>query len=166
MTSLFARLWKLLPIPKIWQLRFMRVVQDQFLVGVTGVIFNEKDEVLLFRHTYRNDYEWSLPGGYVKGKEHPKEGLEREIEEESGFIVSADTRYNIRADRETARLDIVYVGKFLGGSFKRSSEVSQAQFFSFSSLPDIRKDQLILIKKILERRNNSYYKISIASPKL
>ncbi len=166
MTSFIAFLWKVLPISKVWQLRFMRVVQDQFLVGVTGVIFNEKDEVLLFRHTYRNDYEWSLPGGYMKKGEHPKEGIEREIEEESGFIVSADTRFKIRTDRQTARLDIVYVGKYLGGTFRKSTEVDRAEFFSFRELPDIRKDQLMLIRKILERRGERYYKISIASPKL
>ncbi len=144
----------------------MRVMQDQFLVGVTGVIFNEKQNILLFEHTYRNDYEWSLPGGYLKGGEHPKEGLEREIEEESGFIVSADTRFKIRTDRQTARLDIVFVGKYLGGTFRPSTEVRSAKFFSFGELPDIRKDQLLLIKKVLELRGERYYKMSIASPKL
>ena len=67
----------------------MNLVQDQFLVGVTGVIFNEKNEVLLFKHTYRKQ-SWSLPGGYLKAGEHPAEALEREIKEESGLVVSAD----------------------------------------------------------------------------
>ena len=86
----------------------MRKMQDQFLVGVTGVILNEKKEVLLFHHTYRQN-EWGLPGGYIKAAEHPKEGLEREIAEESGYIVSIDERYKIRTDRESARLDVQYV---------------------------------------------------------
>ena len=83
--------WKALHLPKNIQLTFMRVVQDQFLVGVTGVIFNNRDEILLFKHTYRNQV-WGLPGGYLKSKEHPKKGLEREIEEETGLTVSVDTR--------------------------------------------------------------------------
>ena len=151
MMLLLAKLWQTLHLPKTWQLRVMRRVQDQFLVGVTGVIFNDKNEILLFHHTYRSE-EWSLPGGYLKAKEHPKEGLEREIEEETGLIVSADTRYKIRTDRETARLDIVYIGSFMGGEFHPSSEVSEAKFFSFDTLPLIRKDQLHLIEKILEHR--------------
>lgn len=47
----------------------MRVVQDQFLIGVTGIIFNEKREVLLFKHSYRQTV-WSLPGGYLKSGEN------------------------------------------------------------------------------------------------
>lgn len=155
MTDVLLALWKLLSLPKQWQLRAMRVVEDQFLVGVTGVIFNDKKEILLFKHTYRSGHQWSLPGGYVKAKEHPKEGLEREIEEESGLIVSADYRYKIRTDRETARLDIVYVGSFIGGTFVPSKEVIEANFFAFDTIPDIHRDQLVLIQKI-----------SMASPKL
>lgn len=149
MTDILVSLWKLLSLPKQWQLRVMRLMQDQFLIGVTGVILNDKKEVLLVHHTYRNGHQWSLPGGYVKAKEHPKEGLEREIEEETGLIVSADFRYKIRTDRDTARLDIVYTGSFIGGTFRPSKEVSEAKFFSFNTLPDIRRDQLILIEKII-----------------
>ncbi|MDO8451408.1 MAG: NUDIX domain-containing protein [bacterium] len=153
MMYLLAKLWKLLHIPTSWQLGFMRIIQDQFLVGVTGVILNENREVLLFRHTYRN-HAWSLPGGYVKSKEHPKEGLEREIEEETGLVVSVDTRYKIRTDRDSARLDIVYIGSWIGGTFRPSTEVSEARFFSFDSLPEIQKSQLILIEKILSLRKD------------
>ncbi len=100
----------------------------------------KKNEVLLFEHTYRPG--WSLPGGYIKGREHPKEGLEREVLEESGMVVTADTRMKIRTDRETARLDITYAGLYIGGSFTPSDEVKRAQFFSCDALPDIRTDQL------------------------
>lgn len=149
MTDWLLALWKLLALPKQWQLGIMRVLQDQFLIGVTGVITNDKKEILLVRHTYRSDHEWSLPGGYLKAKEHPKEGLEREIEEETGLVVSADYRYKIRTDRETARLDIIYTGSFIGGTFRPSKEVTEAKFFAFDELPDIRRDQLLLIEKII-----------------
>ena len=153
MMQILARIWKALHLPKHWQLSVMRILQDQFLVGVTGIILNDHDQILFLKHTYRN-CEWSLPGGYIKAKEHPKEAIEREIEEESGFIVSADTRYKIRTDRETARLDIVYVGTFIGGVFRPSSEVTEARFFSFDELPTIRKDQLLLVHTILELRKD------------
>jgi 8-oxo-dGTP diphosphatase len=155
MTDFLLAVWKLLALPKQWQLRLMRVMQDQFLVGVTGVIFDDKNHVLLVRHTYRQALAWSLPGGYIKAKEHPKEGLEREIEEETGLVVSADYRYKIRTDRDTARLDIVYIGRFLSGTFRSSAEVKEAKFFSFDSLPDIRRDQLILIQKVLEYKKTT-----------
>lgn len=147
---LLPKIWRLLQLPKTIQLFIMRLFQDQFLVGVTGIIFNEKNEVLLVKHTYRE--LWSLPGGYIKAREHPQEGLEREIEEETGLVVSADTRMKIRTDREIARLDICYVGTFIGGEFKPSDEVSEASFFSFEKLPLITKDQLFLIDEALKRR--------------
>ena len=89
MKILLAKLWKLLHLSKSTQLFAMRILQDQFLVGVTGIIFNDQNEVLLFKHTYRS-HAWSLPGGYLKSGEHPTEGLEREIKEESNLVISAD----------------------------------------------------------------------------
>lgn len=150
MSDWLGQLWKNLGLSKKMQLRVMRVVQDEFLVGVTGIIFNHKNEVLLVKHTYRGN--WSLPGGYIKKGEHPKEALEREIKEETDLIVSADERIKIRTDRETARLDITYSGVFVGGEFKPSKEVSEAGFFAFDKLPLIRKDQLVFIDQALRKR--------------
>lgn len=151
MNSILARIWKALKLPKKLQLSIMRQTQDQFLVGVTGIIFNNNHEVLLFKHTYRKT-AWSLPGGYMKAKEHPKEAIEREIEEESGMVVSADDQLKLRTDRDTARLDICLIGKYMGGEFKASSEVSEAGFFSFDNLPTISKTQLILIEQALKQK--------------
>ncbi len=151
MTPFLARLWKALQLPKGLQLNLMRVLQDQFLVGVTGIIFNDKEEILLFKHTYRQR-SWGFPGGYLKAKEHPKEGLEREVKEESSLVISADTRYKIRTDRETARLDIVYIGTFIGGEFTPSVEVSEAKFFAFDRLPLLRTADLLLLEKVLSQR--------------
>ncbi len=149
MKLLLATLWKKLHLPANFQLRIMRLFQDQFLVGVTGIILNQKNEVLLFKHTYRQR-EWSLPGGYMKAMEHPKEGLEREIFEESGLVVSADERCKIRTDRDNARLDIVYTGVYISGEFTPSHEVTEGKFFTFDTLPDIRESDLLLISGVLK----------------
>lgn len=132
----------------------MRRFQDQFLVAVTGIILNEKNEVLLFNHTYRQT-QWSLPGGYIKSKEHPFEALEREIIEESGLVVSSDEQLKIRTDRENARIDVTIVGKYIGGEFKPSHEVSDFGFFAFINLPLISKNQLLLIEYALCEIKNS-----------
>lgn len=148
MRSLLAKLWRFLKLSKRIQLNIMRLTQDQFLVGTTGIILNKKKEVLLLKHTYRQN-QWSLPGGYMKAMEHPTEGLEREIKEESGLIVSIDKEIKIRADRETARLDIAYIGAYIGGEFKPSNEVSEAKFFSFEDLPILSRNQLLMIQQVL-----------------
>lgn len=151
MKKILAKIWRKLNLPTNFQLSIMRAKEDQFLVGVTGVIFNDKNEVLLFRHTYRQT-AWSLPGGYIKGGEHPFEGLEREIQEESGLVVSADSEMKLRTDRNSPRLDICVIGKFIGGEFKKSAEVSDFGFFNFNNLPKISRNQLLLIKQSLSEK--------------
>jgi ADP-ribose pyrophosphatase YjhB (NUDIX family) len=148
---MLATIWKFLHLPKNLQLFIMRRFNSQFLIGATGIFFDKKNQILLVKHTYRGN-GWSLPGGYVKSKEHPSETLEREVKEETNFTVAVDGRLNIRTDRETARLDIIYYGSFFGGVFKASNEVSQAQLFAFDQLPLLPKDQIIFIAKALKMR--------------
>ncbi len=152
MKSFLASVWQFASFPKNLQLAIMRLTQDEFLVGVTGIIFNDQNEILVCNHTYRDGDHWSLPGGYIKGKEHPREALAREIEEETGFIVRAQEEIRIRTDRQTARLDISLVGKLIGGTFKPSNEVKNAGFFAFDNLPILSQNQLMLIKEVLDKK--------------
>lgn len=148
MKSLLTKVYKFLSLPKWVQLFLMRIFQDKFLVGVTGIVLNNKREILLFKHVYRS-HSWSLPGGYLKSGEHPQEGLEREIFEESGLVVSMDKTLKIRTDRESARLDIGYLGILIGGEFKPTSEVSEYGFFKQDKMPRLRKNQVFLIEEAI-----------------
>lgn len=152
MKSFLTKIWQLLPLTKHIQLTIMRFTQDEFLIGVTGVILNNNNEILVVNHSYRDGEHWSLPGGYMKGKEHPREGLAREIEEETGYIVRIDEETRIRTDRETPRLDISLVGRHIGGAFSPSHEVKDARFFTFDTLPLLSQNQLMLIKEVLEKK--------------
>lgn len=153
MQGFLLKIWQKLKLPTNFQLFFMRRANDQFLVGVTGVFFNDKNKILLVKHSYRDKGRWSLLGGYIKAGEHPKEGLEREVKEETGFTVSADERLKIRTDRDSARLDITYMGTFIGGEFTPSEEIVEAKFFSFDELPIVPEDQLLFIDKALKLKN-------------
>lgn len=149
MKTILAKIYKALHLPKNLQLFIMRFFQDQFLVGVIGIILNDNKEILLFKHSYRS-HAWSLPGGYLKSGEHPREALEREIKEESGLIVSIDESLKTRTDRDTARLEMCYIGVLIGGDFTPTSEVSEYGFFSQSKLPLLRKNQVFLIDEALK----------------
>lgn len=144
MKTLLAKIYKAFHFSKSWQLFIMRLFQTRFLVGVTGIIKNDQQEILLFKHTYRS-HAWSLPGGYLESGEHPRESLEREIKEESGLVVSVDESLKVRTDRDSPRLDMCYTGVLIGGVFTPSHEVSEYGFFALDKLPLLRKNQLFLI---------------------
>ena len=154
MKNLLAKIYKALHLPKSVQLLVMRFFQAKFLIGVTGIIFNEKNEILLFKHTYRS-HAWALPGGYLKSGEHPREALEREIKEESGFVVSVDEPLKTRTDRDSARLDMCYTGVLIGGDFAPTNEVSEYGFFAQDKLPLLRKNQVFLIDEVLKQKTNT-----------
>lgn len=151
MKTLLAKLWGWLKLPKNIQLAVMSMFQDKFLVGMTGIIFNDKNEILLFKHRYRS-HAWSLPGGYLKGGEHPKEGLEREIKEESGLVVSVDQSLKTRTDRDTALLDMCYTGILIGGEFVPTHEVTEYGFFPLDKMPLLRSNQVFLIDTAIRER--------------
>jgi ADP-ribose pyrophosphatase YjhB (NUDIX family) len=152
MYGVLLKIWSKLNFTVHFKIWIMKFFNDQFLIGVTGIFFDKKDRVLLVRHSYRGEGKWSLLGGYIKKGEHPREGLEREVDEETGYIVSADTRLKTRTDRDNARLDITYMGEFLGGAYKPSKEIIEAKFFKFENLPLLPVDQLVFISKACKLR--------------
>ena len=88
----------------------------------------------------------------MKSGEHPREALEREIKEESGLTVSVDEPLRTRTDRSSARIDLCYIGIFIGGVFIPSHEVSEYGFFAQDKLPLLRENQVILIDQALRVR--------------
>ena len=140
MYKFLLQVWKQLKLTKSLQIKLLRLVNDKFLIGVTGVIFNESHEVLLVKHSYRR-VPWSLPGGYLQANEHPKKGLEREMYEETNFKVHIEKILITKHDKETPRIDMCYVGTYITGKFKASDEVVDFGFFAKNKLPKLINDQ-------------------------
>lgn len=155
------QIWAQLKLTKNIQIKVLRAMNDKFLIGVTGVIFNDQQEVLLLKHSYRR-VPWSLPGGYLQANEHPKKGLEREIYEETHFKVHIEKIVMTKHDKETPRIDMCYMGIFSKGTFKKSDEVTDYGFFSLYKLPDLIDDQYKQIKighkKYKEIHDHSLFK--------
>ena len=147
---MLLKIWKKLHLPQPVQLFLMRRANDQFLIGVTGVIFNDKNQVLLLKHTYRK-VEWSLPGGYLKGNEHPKSGLAREILEETAFKVKIIKIIQTQTDHQ-GRLDMSYFGFYEKGKFVPNAEVTEYIFADPNKLPPLIDDQYEQIKEGLDRK--------------
>ncbi len=128
-------LWRRLPG---WlQGRIEWLLLPKFMVGAMAVVLDDQGRVLLFRHTYRDEYPWGLPGGWIKSGEDPTDAVEREIREESGYRIKALHPLVIGGDRALRRLDLIFLCDLAGGDFRPSAEVSDAAFFGPEELPGL-----------------------------
>lgn len=122
--------------------------QSKFLVAVLGVITNEKGQVLLLKHVYRSE-PWGIPGGWME-LEDPEAALEREIHEETQLKVEISGLAKAIYGTKPNRVDLIFTGKIVGGTFARSSEISEFMYCDVDAWPEgIPMGQKKLIKEIL-----------------
>jgi len=145
LTRLLLHLWRVLPVPYALQWILLWVTTQKFLVGVNAVVFNEAGEVLLARHTYRNQYPWGLPGGFLNRNEEPARAVEREILEETGLRVRALRPFAVTPGDLRPHLTVVYLCAYEGGTFRPSAEISEVQFIAADRLPVLIRGQREII---------------------
>jgi ADP-ribose pyrophosphatase YjhB (NUDIX family) len=111
-------------------------------VDVRMAAFSD-EKILLVRET--SDGCWAMPGGWADETDSPRQAVERETLEESGYVVRA-TRLMAVKDRRLhpyrpSRLGGAYKLFFLGeieeGEARPSYETSEVGFFSPESLPEL-----------------------------
>ncbi len=92
-------------------------------------------KVLLVRE--RSDGKWTLPGGWADQNESPREGIVREVKEESGYDVDIKGLYAIK-DRDrhaytpkypVSIYKLFFTASIVGGSPRDNVEVSEIDFF-------------------------------------
>ncbi|HET6987535.1 MAG TPA: NUDIX domain-containing protein [Kribbella sp.] len=66
-----------------------------WLTGLTGVVLNDRAEVLLVRRA--DNGRWSLIGGILEPGEEPAVGLVREIQEETAIEAAVERLVSIRS---------------------------------------------------------------------
>lgn len=129
-------LWRA-PFPDWLRWMFLWVKYPKFVATVVAVILNERGETLLFHHTYRTEYPWGLPGGWMEFNEDPAEAVQREIEEESGLRVRVLRPLWIGSDPDRPRLDMAFLAEVEEGCFRPSDEVDQAAYFAPDAMPEL-----------------------------
>jgi len=129
----------------------IEVVQSVFLpeqgyptpkIDVRAGVF-DGDRVLLVRESA--DGRWTLPGGWGDEHESPRQSIEREVREESGYEVRASRLVAVK-DRHLhpytpKRLERIYKLFFLceltGGEASTSLETDGVDFFAVDDLPPL-----------------------------
>ncbi len=143
------RLWGILPLPAVLRWMLVWLATPKFLVGAVGVILNDDGQVLLLKHTYRGQYPWGLPGGWLEPKEAPAAAIRREIHEETGLRVRVVGPLLIENSDLVRRLDLIYLCELESGTFRASPEVVAARYFSADSLPAMHISQRAVIRRAM-----------------
>ena len=128
----------------------INIVPNDISTVAKVVIIDNKDRVLfLKRSNYMDKFsgEWDLPGGHLKGNESLFEGLEREVEEETGLSVSEPKLISIDNN-----LHFFYCN-YDSRPVKISHEHTEYRFFDKNDLDPAQKFQKIAISA-LEMRND------------
>jgi 8-oxo-dGTP diphosphatase len=113
----------------------------RFIVGVLGVVLDERGRVLLFRHTYRPFAPWGLPSGWMKPNESPAEAIVREVREETGLAIEVVEVLELGTAARPQHLDVWLRCRSRGGSPGPSAEVDEARFFELDALPPLIAEQ-------------------------
>lgn len=140
------------PLPEWLRTLLMWTFNAKFVATVAVVLLNEQGEVLLFNHTYRREFPWALPGGWLEHGEEPEPAITREVLEESGLEVRILSPLWVGRDKFYPRLDIIFLGQVTGGNFRPSNEVSEARYFAVEDMPPVGPGTRRLVEKAQQLR--------------
>lgn len=131
------------------KVRTMMEAEEGYLtpkVDIRAVVFRE-GKLLLVRET--QDGRWSLPGGWADVGDSPGEGAEREVREETGYIVRPDKILAVYdKSRHRPHPGLWYTYKLfircelVGGSAKTSIETDGVGFFERGQIPPLSEDRV------------------------
>jgi len=148
-------LWRVIPLSKRLRAPILWFGNRKFVVGIAVLILNDRGEILLFKHTYRKDFPWSFPGGYLQKNENPDAAIQREIFEESGFKINNLKLLEIILSPEMPRLEVLFQADLSGKpAFTPSIEVSEARFFPLDDLPELEPEHLATIRRYVHIGEN------------
>jgi ADP-ribose pyrophosphatase YjhB (NUDIX family) len=133
MLHALALLWRLLDDDLRW--RIQGWLHATFLVGVSGVVINDRREVLLLKHRFWRITSWALPSGYMNRRETLEAAIIREVREETGLRI-APVRLARLVSGFRYRIETTYLCDVTGGELiPDPREIVAAQFFPHDALP-------------------------------
>ena len=109
-------------------------------VDVRGAVFRDDGRLLLVRE--RHDNRWSLPGGWADIQQTPRDNIEREVREESGYECKVrklaavwDRNKQGHPPQPFFAYKMFFLCDLTGGAAQPSIETSEIGFFAEDELP-------------------------------
>jgi len=144
---ILLKIWRLFPL---WlQILLSRIIRPLFQVFSVAVIFNADNKVMLVKSTYNRFHPWGLPGGSLEYGETGEDAVLREVHEETSLTVEIEKFLFVKT-WSPDRVGLYYLCKITDGEFHPSDEISELDYFSLDNLPDVRSQDVELIKRIYE----------------
>jgi len=130
-------------------------------VDVRAAVFRD-GRILLVQEA--SDGQWTLPGGWADVNDSPREAVEREVVEESGFTVRA-TKLAAVYDRAKHPhtppfpfhvYKLFFTCEITGGAPRTSNETLAVDFFALEALPPLSTTRILAsqIQCMFEHRNS------------
>lgn len=115
-------------------------VYYQHLKLGAGVLVVQEGRLLLLKRAYHPwKGAWNLPAGYVEVDETPEQAAIREVQEETGLVVTLDRllgNYFFDDDPRGNGLLAAYLGRATGGELTLTDETTEFGFFAPEALPE------------------------------
>lgn len=128
---LLAAIWRRLP-PWLRGAVTWRI-NGKVIVGVSGVLLDDRNRALLLRHRFHSPNVWGMPGGWLSPGETIFDCWRREVREELALEVAVEGIIFHRAMPRT--LEFYLVGQIIGGQLAVDPvEILEPRFFSAEEL--------------------------------
>lgn len=121
------------------------------IVGVAGIVLNEKGQMLLVQRADNVDYGglWCIPCGYVEYDEDVRFALKREMKEETNLEVVVGKVFAVHSNFHNPKqhtVGIWFECSVAGGNLLAGDDAQKADWFSLTDIPDLAfpTDKLVL----------------------
>ncbi len=149
---LLARIWRNSPSPVRTAVTW--AINGKVIVGVSGVLLTDSQQVLLLRHRFHQAGIWGMPGGWLAPGETIFACWRREVREELALEVVIE---DIVCHRSTSRtLEFFLLGRIDGGQLAIDPvEILEARLFSQHELPPMERFHKKVVEQALSARPES-----------
>jgi 8-oxo-dGTP diphosphatase len=148
LTNILGAIWRYLP--GAIRRRLVRLGQRRFTVTAGAMIFDDAGRILLLEHVFRPDSGWGIPGGFIKRREQPEDGLRRELREEIGIEIEDLQLLLVRTLGQLRQMEIYFRARAIGDPKPSSFEIKRAEWFAIRDLPsELSRDQKRLIQRAI-----------------